>query len=134
MSKERFEERKADFLSANARLQDVVTEPRTDIVRDAAIQRFEFTFEAMWKVVKLYLNGRGYKANSPRDVLKLAFGEGLIPTEDEADAWLQMLTDRNLTTHTYRESLAEEIYERILSAHARHLNFMAQRVEGLSWE
>ena len=44
-----------------------------DIVRDAAIQRFEFTFELVWKTLQLYLEHEGLESSGPRAVLKRAF-------------------------------------------------------------
>ena len=55
MSKERFFERQTAVYNAAARLNEVAALPESDIVRDAAIQRFEFTFELVWKTLQLYL-------------------------------------------------------------------------------
>ncbi len=79
------------------------------ILRDATIQRFEFTFEIAWKTLQLYLLHQGLETTGPRQTLKQAFVDGLIATPEEADVWLAMLEDRNLTTHTYREAVAESI-------------------------
>jgi len=88
-------------LNAAARLAEAATLPETDIVRDAAIQRFEFTFELVWKTLQLYLEHEGLESSGPRAVLKRAFVIRLISDQDEADVWLQMLDDRNLTSHAY---------------------------------
>ena len=48
--------------------------------------------------------------NSPKTVLKEAYGAKLI--EDE-DLWLNMLKDINTTTHTYNEKLAIEICDNV---------------------
>ena len=55
MRKERFFERQTAVYNAAARLNEVAALPESDIVRDAAIQRFEFTFELVWKTLQLYL-------------------------------------------------------------------------------
>jgi len=77
---------------------------------DATIQRFEFTFELAWKFLKDYFAERGLQLNYPKEIIMEAFAVGLI--DDEA-TWITMLADRNLTTHTYDEKLANEIYMRI---------------------
>jgi nucleotidyltransferase substrate binding protein (TIGR01987 family) len=117
MGRERFSERQAAVLNAVARLCEAVTLPETDIVRDAAIQRFEFTIELVWKTLQLYLEYEGLESSGPRAVLKRAFVMRLIPDLDEADVWLRMLDDRNLTSHAYDETLAV----RILHAHCPRL-------------
>jgi nucleotidyltransferase substrate binding protein (TIGR01987 family) len=82
---------------------------------DGTIQRFEFTFELFWKVMRRALAGQGIEANSPKAVLQQAYRLGWL---DDEQRWLKLLEDRNLTSHTYREPLAREIYSRIPAHHA----------------
>lgn len=85
---------------------------KSDILRDALIQRFEFTFELIWKFLKVYLQDQGLQnINSPKSVLKAAFSEELIFDEN---TWLEMLKDRNLTSHIYNEKTAIKISENII--------------------
>jgi nucleotidyltransferase substrate binding protein (TIGR01987 family) len=134
MSKERFIERQADARLSAARLAEAVAHPESEIVRDATIQRFEFTFEAIWKTLKLYLERQGHECGGPRPTLKKAFAENLIATPEEADRWLAMLEDRNLTSHAYDEALANRIYQHIVSDYASLLGSMAERVQSLEWD
>jgi nucleotidyltransferase substrate binding protein (TIGR01987 family) len=82
---------------------------------DGTIQRFEFTFELFWKAVRRLLARQGIEANSPKAVLQQAYRLGWL---DDEPKWLKVLEDRNLTSHTYREPLALEIYGRIPAHHA----------------
>ena len=77
---------------------------------DACIQRFEFTIELFWKLLKRIIESRGGTPTYPKDVLREAFRGQLIHDES---VWLRMLQDRNLTSHTYNQDLADEIYEHI---------------------
>ena len=77
---------------------------------DATIQRFEFTIELFWKLLKVILEDKGIDVQYPKDVLKEAYKGHLI---DDEIIWLSMLKDRNMTSHTYDEKLANEIYQRI---------------------
>ncbi|WP_186579855.1 HI0074 family nucleotidyltransferase substrate-binding subunit [Aquibacillus kalidii] len=84
-----------------------------DIVVDATIQRFEFTYELSWKIMKAYLEYNGLlEVSSPRRTIKEAFKERMIK---DGDNWLKMLEDRNRTSHTYDEATALEIYGNIKS-------------------
>ena len=83
-------------------------EDRSNI--DATIQRFEFTFELAWKFLKDYFLERDIELNYPKEVIKEAFNVNLI---DNEDVWIKMLKDRNMTSHTYNEKLADEIHIRI---------------------
>ena len=64
MDSERFSQCSADFSRALARLGEALSAPKSDLVRDAAIQRFEFTFELAWKTMKLWLAGQGLQAEN----------------------------------------------------------------------
>ncbi len=84
--------------------------PKSEIVRDASIQRFEYNFELAWKSVKKFAEKQGVECNSPREAFKTAFRLKLI--EDE-NIWLDMIDDRNRTSHTYNEETADEIYDNL---------------------
>ena len=134
MSKERFAERKAELLNAAKRLREAVAQPESDLVRDAVIQRFEFTFELVWKSLKLYLERQGLDCGGPRSTLKKAFTEGLIESPDEADVWMLMLEDRNLTSHAYDEALAMRIYRHVAQDYVALLVQMSDKIQTLFWE
>ncbi len=81
--------------------------------RDSALQRFEFSVETMWKAVKVFLfSAEGLSCRSPKGCIRELFSSGHI-TETEATHLLEMIDDRNLTSHTYREEVAEEIFSRL---------------------
>ena len=83
------------------------------ILRDAMIQRFEYSTEAFWKYLKAFLSiEHNLPANSPRDVIRTGLAAKLYGEEISKEL-LQMLDDRNLTSHTYVEELAESIARRI---------------------
>ena len=80
------------------------------IARDAAIKRFEYNFELAWKTVKHFARLEGETCNSPKEALKTALKLNWI--EDDK-VWLDILDDRNQTTHTYQESTAESVYRNL---------------------
>ena len=83
------------------------------ILRDALIQRFEYSTEAFWKYLKAYLQTEhNLSANSPREVIRTGLTAKLY-SEKMSQELLLMLDDRNLTSHTYVEELAESIAHRI---------------------
>jgi nucleotidyltransferase substrate binding protein (TIGR01987 family) len=53
---------------------------------------------------------RSIELNYPKEIIKQAYASKLI---DDESLWLQMLKDRNLTSHTYDEALANEIFKNI---------------------
>ena len=80
--------------------------------RDSVIQRFEFTFEMMWKAIKEFLKNEGLTCRSPRSCIRELFSAGYI-SEDLTRKLLRMVEDCNLTVHTYREEIAEEIAKKM---------------------
>lgn len=104
---ERFEEQREQFERALARLCDALAQPESDIVRDAIIQRFEFTFEMAWRCLFRYLSERGEKvAKKAWAVLPVAFQSLLI---EDAELWDKVREYRNATSHTYDEAKAIDV-------------------------
>ena len=99
----------------------------SSIVRDGVIQRFEFTTELAWKATREYLMDQGFvDINSPKLVMKEAFSFGLI-TDD--NIWIQILNDRNLTSHIYKEEIADEICERIIKTYFQEFKALSKRLK-----
>ncbi len=97
---------------ALSRLKEALAEPiDNEIVIDGTIQRFEFCIELFWKTLKRLLLFEGIETKTPRETLKQAYQIGWLNDET---AWLEMLKDRNLTSHIYDEVMAGEIYNHIL--------------------
>ena len=95
-------------------LQELVgSQSLTIVERDAAIQRFEYTFEAVWKAGKAFLREiEGIEIGSPKGVIRGFLQVGLF-TEEQTALALAMVDDRNLTSHTYNEGLAEQICDQL---------------------
>lgn len=85
-------------------------------LRDSVIQRFEFSVDTFWKYLKAYLlyslKIDVNEVNSPRSIFRESFNSNLFGKED-LSIFIDMIEDRNRTSHTYDEALAEEILERI---------------------
>jgi nucleotidyltransferase substrate binding protein (TIGR01987 family) len=94
------------------RFHEIIEEPedKNSYVRDATIRRFKFCIELSWKLFKKVGEEEGMEIPTPKAALKAAFTMKFI--QDEL-IWLNMMEDRNITSHTYRESLAKEVYLRV---------------------
>ena len=96
-------------------LLEALREPKSPVTRDASIQRFEYTYEAVWKAAQLYLRvGEKLSLASPAAVTRAWFQSALL-NEAQSRMAMDMLRDRNLTVHTYNEELADQIYSRLPS-------------------
>jgi nucleotidyltransferase substrate binding protein (TIGR01987 family) len=127
---ERTRERLALARRALGTLEElVVVQPASAVVRDAAIQRFEYTFEATWKAAQIYLREvEGLEIGSPKGTIRLSLQVGVLD-ETEARLALAMVDDRNLTVHAYNEAIAEAIAQR-LAEYARLMRHWLRAMAG----
>lgn len=115
----------ADFSAALLRLKEVLAMEKTTVTRDSAIQRFEFTLDLAWKTIKAFLEEyRGIRCTSPKGCLKDAFLERII---EHDEFWLELVDLRNDTVHTYKEELAESVFQKLPKA-AQYFDKLIERL------
>ena len=127
----RWKQRFSNFVKAVDKLQQSIEfiqehndfEPvEMEIIKEGLIQRFEYTHELAWNVMKDYAEFQGNpNAKGSRDATREAFRLNLII---DGEIWMDMILSRNKTSHTYNEQTAEEIYNKILNSYfSAFLNF-----------
>ena len=133
----RWVQRFANYRKALGRLGmavDIVAREDADaavkeLMKEGLIQRFEYTHELAWKVMKDYAEYthelawkvmkdyaeyQGYtEIRGSRDAFRKAFEIGIIADR----RWMESIEDRNLTSHNYDDETAEEIYEAIVNVY-----------------
>ena len=120
--KQRFENFDKSYKLLNKYAKQPIT---TELERAGIIQFFEMTFELAWKVLKDYLEAQEYLVKSPRETVKQAFQIGLI---DNGHVWMDALSNRNLTTHTYDEELANKMTNEIITMYLPELDKMYEKL------
>lgn len=106
----------SSFVKALASLEEALSEHQKQdknlFVRDAMIQRFEYSYELAHKMLKRYLE---MTESSAEEIDQMSFSN-LIRTGAERglllhswDQWSVYRSARNLTSHTYNESKAIEV-------------------------
>jgi len=89
--------------------------PLSELERQGLIQTFEFVFELAWNLMKNYFLYQGNPTiTGSRDAIRTAFKQGLIA---DGEGWMEMIKSRNQSSHTYNESVANEIVEGILGGY-----------------
>lgn len=79
----------------------------SDLEQQGLIQAFEFTHELAWNCIRDYLSYQGEQnLFGSRDATRRAFQLGLI---DNGEVWMDMITSRNLSSHTYNKATADRI-------------------------
>lgn len=96
-----------ELQKAEKSLREVLAMPYSDVVRDAAIQRFEFCIELAWKMLKKKM---GSSSVAPKAIVREGAQQGLIADPSE---WIRYIDARNLTSHTYNEETARNVFETV---------------------
>lgn len=112
----RWVQRFSNYQRARSRLTSAVElaarRELSDLEQQGLIQAFEFVFELAWNVMKDYFHYQGDPdITGSRDAIRSAFKTGLVK---DGEGWMQMIKSRNLSAHTYNESVANEIVTNIL--------------------
>ena len=104
----RWKQRFQNFEKAMLHLDSSLQLKNPDMLQKAGIiQFFEMSYELAWNTMKDYLEEQGFiDVKSPRAAIKKAFEVGLI---NDGYSWMELLSDRNLTSHAYDEEKATEV-------------------------
>jgi nucleotidyltransferase substrate binding protein (TIGR01987 family) len=99
----------------------------SNIIKEGIIQRFEFTHELAWKVMKDFLEYEGFQnIMGSRSATKEAFNKDLIV---EGEVWMDMIKSRNETVHTYQEKILESEYNKIVNVYYHQLILFQQKMK-----
>lgn len=114
MNDRKLQDSLANLERAIAKLDDALIIPKDrELVAEGTIQRFEFVIELTWKTLKRALEYEGLHPKTPRESVQEAFRIGWLHDEQ---VWLDMLDQRNTTSHLYlHEELIDNSYEDIKS-------------------
>lgn len=83
-----------------------------DLLQEGLIQRFEYTHELAWKVMKDYAEYQGYTdIKGSRDAFRKGLEMGII----DSVKWMESIEDRNQTSHNYDDETANEIFEAVVN-------------------
>lgn len=99
-----------------------------DLLCEGLIQRFEYTHELAWNVMKDYAEYQGDTTiKGSRDAIRYALQNGLIADR----AWMKSIEDRNLSSHHYDSNTAEAILQKIINTYLPLLNDFESIMKGL---
>jgi len=111
----RWKQRFSNYINALSQLEQAVEvygDTALDIIKEGVIQRFEFTHELAWKVMKDYLEHEGIQnVTGSRSAARHAFNVGLL---EDGQVWMDMIETRNHTVHAYRRSILETEFRKII--------------------
>ena len=127
----RWIQRLANFSKALSQLEQFYNKGNAlnNLEVQGLIKAFEYTYELAWNTIKDFYENQGEtNIQGSRDAIQLAFKRGLIK---DGETWMEMLKDRNQTSHSYNEEIANEIGENILSKYFHLYQKLNQVLENL---
>ncbi|WP_439328030.1 HI0074 family nucleotidyltransferase substrate-binding subunit [Lonepinella sp. BR2357] len=102
---------------------------QADLVKRAIIKDFEIVHELAWKLMQDILKSFGVTdIFGSKDTTRLAFNRGLI---QNGEIWYEMIRSRNLTVHTYDNSILSTEFQKIENLYLPLFIQFEQRVENL---
>lgn len=112
----RWKQRLGNFQKALGQLKKFIAKGElNELEEQGLIQAFEFTHELAWQVMKDYFEYQGTTSiTGSRDATREAFQRGLV--QDGAQ-WMEMIKSRNQSSHTYNESTAKEIRDKVFQSY-----------------
>jgi nucleotidyltransferase substrate binding protein (TIGR01987 family) len=127
----RWEQRFSNFRKSLAKLEQAIhagqLDPLNELEKEGLIQRFEYTFELAWKTLQDLLKHKGYMdIAGPNPTLEQAFQDGYFV---DGHVWKQMKKSRDLSTRTYNEETAENIFESIRDRYSEAFKALEERLE-----
>lgn len=127
----RWKQRLANYKKALAQLTKFIDKGNlNELEEQGLIQAFEYTHELAWNLLKDYLQDQGTQnINGSKDAVRAAFKVGLI---EDGESWMDMITDRNRTSHTYNQSTAEEIAINIITRFFGLFVMLRERMQEIS--
>lgn len=99
-----------------------------DLEKDGVIHRFKYIFELLWKTLRIFLMEKGINVNSPKDSFKEAFRLEWVKSEED---FIQMLEDRNKTSHVYSREKSIKIFNRIKEIHQQSIKGVIAKLDAI---
>ena len=103
----------------------------TDLEKEGTIQRFEYTWELLWKTLKDYLENEGIVLEkiTPKAVLMASVKAKII---NKQETWMQALDDRNKMSHVYNTVVFEQVISNIAESYLSLFDRLYEKLLGES--
>lgn len=124
----KFDENSNGFSKALGRLeQALLGDLSEDLHLDGLLHRFEITFGQSLRVMRFYLKQKGLlEEMDTRNTIRCAYKHGLI---EKGDTWIQMMLDRNITSHMYAEETSSSIVDLVKDKYISEFRELKRKLE-----
>ena len=124
----RWKQRFSNYQKALRQLQKFIDKgDLSELEEQGLIKSFEYTYELAWNTLKDFLEFQGHSdIFGSRDAIRKAFQLGII---EDGEVWMDMIKNRNRTSHTYNEDTAREISKTVISVYYNAFRKMNDRLD-----
>ncbi|MDR2952541.1 MAG: nucleotidyltransferase substrate binding protein [Treponema sp.] len=127
--KRRFQNYKKALATLKNAVELAASRSLTDLEKQGMIQGFEFTLETAWNVMKDYLEEQGITGIiGSKGAVRQAVNNGII---EDGQIWMDMIKDRNLSTHSYDVKIAEDLTVEITGSYYKQLATFAVKMNNM---
>ena len=132
----RWIQRLSSFSRALSQLEAAISladqRPLSELEQLGIVHSFEYTHELSWNVLRDYLKDQGtQQLHGSKDTVREAFAVGLI---QDGEAWMEMIRDRNNSSHTYNVEVAHTIVTHVINIYIHKFKELQKTFEGLAHE
>jgi len=132
----RWQQRLNNYEKALSQLTDAVElslqRELSDLEKQGLIQAFEFTHELAWNTLKDFLEYKGQaEIYGSRDATRKAFELEII---EDGDNWMQMIQNRNRSSHTYNQKVMQEIIDAIINDYHNQFTSLFEKLNKMKNE
>lgn len=126
----RWHQRFSNYLKALSRLEEFIQrDDLNKLEEQGLIKSFEYTYELAWNTIKDFYENQGETGiQGSKDAFKLAFNRSLI---NDGDTWMQMILDRNNSSHSYDEKIAKEIVKNIREEYHHQFSELRNKLKAI---
>ena len=127
----RFNNYKRAFSLLKKAIELMETRELSELEKEGVVQRFEYTMELSWKVMKDYLESENvvFDQVTPRTVIRTAFEANFI---NDGELWMEMLDARNLMSHEYELEEFEQLVDDLRNRYIDAFSTLNQKLVSLS--
>ena len=127
--KQRLHNYKKALVTLESAVELAKTRKLTDLEKQGTIQGFEFTFEIAWNLMKDFLEEQGITGIiGSKGAVRQAFNKDLL---ENGQVWMDMIESRNLSSHSYDEATAENLFEKITLVFYPQLKVFMEKMNSL---
>ena len=114
------------LIKARNFLAEITQNAKNDYEKTGVVKAFEFCYELSWRLMKKIAKFHGIEVDNARDVFREANKLKIIK---DAESWFAYLEKRNITVHTYRKEILDDLFFNTARDFLTDLDYLLAQLE-----